>query len=257
MFAFCSPPIATGTLLDSELLPVSTLHARNGKLFCASSNVSNHMRPHRHPDFEARQARVFRGFVNISHIIHIHHTIYINIRIITYYINRHLFAFWTPNPYGSKNFLRASANCSRLVSKILYQEVPRSSWNDVYTVLYILHVVLCTYQINSICCTCCNRIGQGIRMLRLAVKRDGRHAAKRGQAQRAAGKVVSVATYKNKIRILRRFKHFFSLRYLCPADWSFGDTHTYMDEKDTLQFHTKQQVEELLAEGAEAHIQTI
>jgi len=94
-------------------------------------------------------------------------------------------------------------------------------------------------------------------MLRLAVKRDGRHAAKRGQAQRAAGKVVSVATYKNKIRILRRFKHFFSLRYLCPADWSFGDTHTYMDEKDTLQFHTKQQVEELLAEGAEAHIQTI
>ena len=29
--------------LDSELLPVSTLHACNGKLFCASSNVSNHM----------------------------------------------------------------------------------------------------------------------------------------------------------------------------------------------------------------------
>lgn len=179
-------------------------------------------------------------------------------RILYTYITLYtlIYTFWTPNPYGSKNFLRASTNCSRLVSKILFQEVPRSSWNDVYTVLYILHVVLCTYQINSICCTCCNRIGQGIRMLRLAVKRDGRHAAKRGQAQRAAGKVVSVATYKNKIRILWRFKHFFKVPLSGGLEFR-RHTHTYMDEKDTLQFHTKQQVEELLAEGAEAHIQTI
>ena len=125
----------------------------------------------------------------------------------------YLFTCLTPHLYRFDNFPRVRTNCSKSGPKILFQEVLTWVVLDLCNIHFISYIVLLVYQCNNICCyklylvsrqilenleinerpssihLCWHqelrhRIGQGIRMLRLAVKRDGRHAAKRGQVQR-------------------------------------------------------------------------